>query len=303
MPETSIDITVVVACASATSELGACVAAVQESCAGLRAEVLVVDGVSHGGMDVIARRHPSVKIVAAPAGALVPSLWATGIVRASAGAVALTTSEFMVDRGWARALLDGLAAGAAGVGGPFVLGAGVPAAGAAAFFLRYSAFLTAPGTPVREIAGDNAAYTRDALARHGGDDPRGFWEVEFHRSLRAAGERLAWSDRAVTVCHTMPPLGHMIRQRFAHGRHYAAWRVASGQRGGVAVAVAAPLVPFVLVTRIGRRVVRHARYRSAFARALLPLFALATAWALGEAWGALAGDASGESASLHEAVA
>ena len=305
MPGPSIELTGVVACADATSDLAARVAKVLESCAGLRAEVLVVDAVAHVDAAAVARRDPTATVLAAAPGTLVPALWAQGIARASGEAVALTTSEFGVGRAWARAMLAGLAAGAAGVGGPFVLRRGTGPSAAAAFFLRYSAFLGAPAAaqPVREVAGDNATYARGALERHGGTDPRGFWEVEFHRTLRAAGERLAWRDDAATVCLTMPPFSQMLRQRLAHGRHFAAWRVSSKQRGALAVALGAPLVPFVLVTRIARRVARHPHYRAALAGALLPLFALAVAWAVGEALGALAGAPSREAAPLHEAVA
>jgi hypothetical protein len=51
--------------------------------------------------------------------------------------------------------------------------------------------------------------------------------------------------------------------------------------------LASPLVPLILVARIGRRAMRVPQKRSRFVFALPRLTALAIAWAAGEAAGAL----------------
>src|SRR5205814_4082254 len=102
--------------------------------------------------------------------------------------VAFTTGHCIVDRDWAQAMLGAIAGGAAGVAGALSLADDAGPVDWALFYLRYSAFLgrgeSAPEV-AHEIPGDNAAYSRDALARHAASFAQGFWEVDFHRRLRA----------------------------------------------------------------------------------------------------------------------
>jgi hypothetical protein len=188
-------------------------------------------------------------------------------------------------------MIDGIEAGATGVGGPFDLAPHTSVTDWAVFYLRYSAFLHAPARRgvATEIAGDNAAYRRDALDRHAASFGEGFWEVDFHHRVRAEGGTLALvPDAAVTFGRSFP-FGTILRQRFVHGRHFGAGRVASGARRAWQVVLAAPVVPLVLVRRIAARVLPHPRHRRRFALALPASLALAAAWSAGEAWGAVAG--------------
>ena len=77
------------------------------------------------------------------------------------------------------------------------------------------------------------------------------------------------------------------QQRFAHAAEFGASRVGRHGESIWRIVLAAPIVPLLLVLRIGRRVLPQSRFRLPFVVALPWLFVLSIAWAAGEAAGAL----------------
>ena len=287
---TSCALSVVVACTEAERSIESSLASFRAACAGIDAELLVLDASRDDTADRAQRVHRDGRVVRFPPGTLTPQLWAYGYSASRGRVVAFTTGHCIASPRWARAMLGGIQAGATGVGGPIDLAPGTSVIDWAVFYLRYSAFLhSVPGGVVDEIAGDNAAYRRDALDRHAATFGDGFWEVDFHRRVRAEGGILALVPAAAVTFGRAFPFGAILRQRFAHGRHAGAWRVAAGVRAGWQVVLAAPLVPFVLARRIAARVLPLRRHRRRFVLALPASVALAAAWSAGEAWGAVAG--------------
>ena len=196
----------------------------------------------------------------------------------------------IVEDGWARALMGALDPPAGGAGGPS--GSIAPDAGPvdwAVFFLRYSAFLASgwtDGPTSGELAGDNAAYRREDLERHRATFERGFWEVDFHRCLRADGLILRRVAAARAALGRSFGLRMFLRQRYAHGREFGLTDVRAGRRGRAAIVLKAPAVPLAIAWRAGRRVgVGEDTWRFAAALPIVLLFA--SAWAAGEAAGAL----------------
>ncbi len=235
----------------------------------------------------------SLRIIAEPGMPLAPVLWGRGLLASQAVIVAFTINQCVVEAGWARAALGALTAGPdVGVGGRIELSTTATMTGRAIYFLRYSAFLAEDaGLPrrVRDIAGDNAAYRRAVLMRHG-NYAHGFWEIEPHHAMRAEGETLAMIPGMLATFGGAPRLGTFMRQRFAHGRHFGAWRVKHGGRQPWQIVVAAPLVPFVFLARAGRRVSAVRGRSNALLGCVFPFLALAAAWAAGEVAGALSSD-------------
>lgn len=208
--------------------------------------------------------------------------------------MAFTTGHCLVSRAWATALVEAIDQGAGGAGGPLVIAPGTRPLDWAVYYLRYSAFMPrtlGTGRIGGEIAGDNAAYRRGALDRHAATFARGFWEVDFHRLLRADGDWLEAVPAAVAGFGRSFPLLTIVSHRFAHGRQFGAGRVRGGTRAVWQIALAAPLVPFVLAARSALRVFRLGTDRWRFVAAAPWFLLLASAWAAGEAWGALKGDA------------
>jgi hypothetical protein len=280
------ELTVIVGSLDAGTHLPECLASLESACAGLDAEILVVDGSGATGLDLVRQRFASARFIAMPPGTLVPALWGRGLRDARGGIVAFTIAQCRVGAGWARSLIEGIRSGASGVGGPLDVLPGTSATGRATFYLRYSAWLGSPDGLVREIAGDNAAYDHAALRAVRKDTAESFWEVEAHAGFRQLGRTLIMHSGATAWFTDDTGLATMAARRFAHGRHSGAFRVRSGIRTRWQMIVGAPLVPFVLLARVARRVVRARGHVVRFVTSLGAFCVLAAAWAAGEAFGA-----------------
>ena len=280
-----IVLSVVIACDGALDRLPERLDALARACAGVAVEAIVVhpSGVSVG------LPHSLVlptTLLAAPS-SLVPLLWGRGLVAARGRLVAFTTTQFEMREGWGRALLDGFASGRhAGIGGRIALAKGAGHLDRAMFLLRYSEHMgTEASHAPREIAGDNAAYDRQAVlgvAPHVGN---GFWEVDVHRLLRASGLTIGRAPGAVADFRSTLSLREMLANRFVHGSHFGVYRVLSLRWPRWRALAVTPLVPAVLLARILARV---RRVGDPFPALSLPLMLmLLIAWAAGEARGAL----------------
>ena len=288
-------LSIVVACADGAPSPAASLRALREACNGVGCAIILAHDPRH---EVARNGHaafPGTTLARGREDASVPELWATGALVADGDVIAFTIPECVVGPHWPRALLEAIQAGATGAGGGFALSQDASLVTRAVYFLRYSAFLPRAGAETGvEIAGDNAAYSADALRRHRDALTRGFWEVEFHHLIRAEGATLAMVPEATATFHGPIRFTAIWRQRLAHGRHFGAWRVRELGESPWRIWAAAPLVPAVLVVRILRRLRGHPGLRARALPALPVILALALAWACGEALGALgagAGDA------------
>jgi len=279
------ELSVIVGSLDAAGTLRECLAALALACDGIPTEILVVDASLDDSARIARDSRPPVRVLSLPEGTLVPALWGAGLREARGRVVAFTIGQCIVEPGWARALLDGLHAGAVGAGGRLDVRRGTSATGRATFYLRYSAWLAVPDGPVPEIAGDNAAYDAAALRRVRDGETAPFWEVEAHARFRQLGQGLVIQPGATAWFSDDTSLGTMAARRFAHGRHSGRFRVESGIRTRWQMVLAAPLVPLVLLVRVGRRVLRAPSHLPGFVSALGAFMVLAVAWAAGEAVG------------------
>jgi hypothetical protein len=281
----SCELTVIVASLDASATVPECLEAILASSEGIDAEIVVVDATDEEAARALRDRFPTVRVASRPKGTLVPALWGWGLGEARGRVVAFTIGQCIVGRGWARAMLDGVASGAVGVGGRIDVRPGTRATGRATFYLRYSAWLGVPDGAADEIAGDNAAYDHVALREvrdHAGD---AFWEVEAHARFRALGKTLIIDPDATAWFTDRTALRTMAARRFAHGRHSGSFRVRSGVRTRWQMVLGAPLVPFVLLVRVARRVGRVPGHAMGFFTSIGAFLVLASAWAAGEAIG------------------
>jgi hypothetical protein len=287
-----MDLSVVIAANDAARSIDRCLQHLARACAGLRAEFIVADASRDDTAARVEAFGRPATLIRCAADTLAPYLWAVGYSHSSGRVVAFTTGHCLVSPGWASALTRALDGGASGAGGALVIGAGTKPLDWAIYYLRYSAVMPhtlGAGRISGEIAGDNAAYTRGALDRHAATFERGFWELDFHRLLRAAGGWLEAVPSATVTFTNSFPAATIIRHRFAHGRHFGAGRVAGGKRTAWQIVVAAPLVPVILAGRAAVRVLRGGPVPWRFAAALPWFLILSAAWAAGEARGALGG--------------
>jgi len=220
--------------------------------------------------------------------ALIPMLWARGMSLATGELIAITTSQFRPAADWVaqiRAAHDRLSAPA--IGGAIDPPEGRGATAWATYFLRYSQYLRYRDEQVvDELAADNASYKRGILspdALH-----HGFWELEFHRQLQAAGEFLVYVSRIRVRQQASYGFWGFVSQRLRHGRKFGRDRARTwGLARRAAYLCAFPLIPIILLGKIVTRIGRGGRYFGQLAAALPVLCCFIAAWALGEAWGYL----------------
>ena len=285
-----IELSVVLADTGGGWSIDAAVRALNESCLSLVTELIVVRTAGHRGPDVPRLDFSAVRVEQSRSGVLTPHLWGTGATFARGRVVAFTTDQQRVGRSWARALCETIDKGVVGVGGPIVLSPHADSGTTAAYFVRFSAFTPEawPGiAPARDVAGDNAAYERAAVVRHDDLLREGFWEVEFHRRFEREGRQLQMVPGAVATLAGPMSFRALMSQRFLHAREFGAARVRRHGESRTKLLLSAPLVPFVLLGRMGRRTMSAGRYRRQFVRSLPALFVLAVAWAAGEVFGGL----------------
>lgn len=288
-------LSIVVAAIDAEDTIDACLTALLTATADIPSDIVVVEA----SRDDTRRRveaFPTVRLISAAPGVLVPHLWARGFHASHGTFVAFTLAQLRVSATWAERLLaaigPAIGPAVAGVGGGFTLAEDTGPAAWALFYLRYSAFIEErwrDGPVEGEIAGDNALYRRLDLEACPPFDVDGFWEVAIHRQLRSRGLTLAAATGATAAAMGRPAPARVLRERLRHGRRFAASRATSLASRARQV-VATPLVPPVLWWRAARRVLPYSAHRLRFLAALPWMVCFATAWAWGEALGAVVGD-------------
>jgi hypothetical protein len=138
----------------------------------------------------------------------------------------------------------------------------------------------------------NTVYKRAAL-----ESIRPLWQDRFQEAvataaLLAANHKLAQSPRAIIYQHrTGLRLWPAMKERFIWARSYAIGRSKTLKTWKRLVyAMLTPILPPLLLYRMGRNVVRRRRYVGTFARAFPLTSLLALSWSVGELCGYLGGN-------------
>ncbi len=142
------------------------------------------------------------------------------------------------------------------------------------------------------MTGANVAYHRSVVAEVAAWASQGCWENVIHERLYAAGRRFRLVPAARIRQNQSYRLTAFCRDRFEHGRDYAAtrgrglplWRRA-------ALVAATPLLPALLAARIAR--LTDPEERREFGRALPATLTFLAAWCAGEAAGYVRGSRAG----------
>lgn len=171
-----------------------------------------------------------------------------------------------------------------------VIGGAVEHAGHASlnwalYFLDFERYgLPLPEGPAPYLTDVNVSYKRAALELTQNIWSERYNEVTVHWALTAQGVVL-WQRPSIVVSEDRGSLSfkQVLRERFAWGRVFGFMRVqASSPPARIGLILAAPLIPFVLVTRALVRVLVKKRHRLAFLRAFPLTVILAVGWSLGE---------------------
>ena len=182
---TAFDISVILAEAAAHPDLEPALSAIERSCSGLSAEVLVVRPA--GRVPLRASSVVTLREVISEPARLVPERWGLGVRSAQAPVFACLSTEFEVRPEWAKSLLDALADDNVGVAGAIILAPRSGMTATAVYLVRFSVFFARPGAPIvrtDHIPGDAAGYRLAPVTALPELLETGFWEIEFHRHFR-----------------------------------------------------------------------------------------------------------------------
>jgi len=252
-------------------------------------EILVVDNSTDGTAEIVRADFPQVKLIVAPADALMPELWETGIRQSAGEIVALTTSHFVPEPDWVKRMLRAHRSAYTAIGGAIENDPRGDLTDWAVYFGRYSAFIPPfAAAEAADIAGDNASYKRAAIDRYPDARRNGFWEPMVHDEMRRDGMKLLL-DPSIVVRHTKSfTATGFIAQRFWHGRQYGSARAARAAAIKRAMyLLLSPVVPGLLFFRIARRVFAKKRHVAKFLLSSPILFLFLLSWSAGEASGSL----------------
>jgi len=284
-------LSVVVASHSAPAQVMRCLESLQAQRQDGIGEIILVTADGRPVADIVRQRFPSIDVVLRPRQALTPELWGEGVLRSREAVIALTTADMVPEPGWARALLTRYEREPwAAVGGVILPTPDLRPLDAAIYWLRYHRFgPRMPAGAVRDIAGDNGSYRRDAVGPYLDRIARdGFWENELNQDLVAAGRALCLEPAAVVRYQGGESFGLFARQRLVHGRRFGIERFerTSGLRRWLLL-LAWPLTPAALLTRVVRGALAAQAVGSVIP-ALVPLTGLVACWSSGELLGYLA---------------
>lgn len=155
----------------------------------------------------------------------------------------------------------------------------------ALYFLDFARYgLPLAEGPASYLTDVNVSYKRAALEMTQNIWSERYNEVTVHWALAAQGVTL-WQRPCIVVSEDRGNLSfkQSLRERFAWGRVFGFMRVQeSSPPARIGLIVAAPLIPFVLVTRALYRVLAKKRHRLIFFRALPLTVVLAVGWSVGE---------------------
>ncbi len=285
-------LSVVVATIVGAPFLDDCLGSIQDQAAALNAEVIVVACGDDAFAGRIKVNFPWVNVIHRPDRETVPELRRVGAQQAKGDIVAIIEEHCLADPNWLqRAVLAHSQGDYAAVGGPVVDHNYSRLQDWVVYFCEYNGYLPPWGQgEVSELNGANIAYKRQVLLDHMNLLGDGYWEASLHPVLLAEGCKFLSAPQMV-VYHRGPfPFGYYLRQRYWFSRAFAGARSKAmpGSRR-LAYLAAAPVVPFVLLARMTRRIWNKHCHVEKFALSLPLLIPALTVYAAGEWVGYLAG--------------
>jgi glycosyltransferase involved in cell wall biosynthesis len=270
-------ISVVIASKVGAPFIDQCLHSLRSEAEALGAEVIVVTPGEPAYAARIAADFPWTRVLHAPGVRKIPALRRRGVEESGGDFVAIIEEHCSAAKDW---LAQGLAAHGRGryaaVGGPIVDSDYDKLPDWVVYFLEYHGALPpAPDNETTDLNDANILYRREVLATHVDLLGDGYWPMTLHPTLVDEGMKFR-SAPDMVVHHRGPfPFGYYLRQRFLFSRAFAGVRARNqGMGKRLAYVVAAPLVPLLLLARIGRTVWAKRCHVGKFVAAL-PLLAIA----------------------------
>ena len=240
----------------------------------------------------IERKFPWVRVIHRATRETIPDLRKRGAEEASGEVIAIIEEHCLAAPDWLSRLMDAHAGREYGVvGGPVVDHAYARLRDWVVYFLEYNGYLPPwrEGEP-HDLGSANIAYSRALLMKYNGYLAGGYWEAGLHPRLAADGVKFK-SVPEMKVHHRGPfDYGYYLQQRYWFSRAFAGCRSREMPASRkIAYVMAAPLLPFLLLARMARRVFdRHCRVAK-FAQSVPLLLPALFVYVAGEFVGYLAG--------------
>jgi len=290
-------ISVVIASVNGPNYIDACLGSLQGQTLADRVEVIVADCCGDSVSHLIRQKYPHVRLLSFSERKSIPELRAVGMKSAQGDIIAITEDHCLAEPHWCERMLAAHRAHDGAVGGAVENDPSIRRViDWAVFFCEYSQFMNpVPTGEVTDIPGNNTSYRREFLA-HFADllDHGGSWEGFLNARLRQKGVKL-YSDPSIVVFHKKSfGFGYFLSQRYHYARSYAGMRLEGAPAWKkLLYAAFCPLLPPLLIGRIGWRVLSKKRHLSRFIQAQPFLWIFSLSWGWGEFVGYLSG--SGDS--------
>jgi glycosyltransferase involved in cell wall biosynthesis len=269
-----------------------CVRSVQHQAGALGAEVIVVVAGAAERADAIARNYPWARVVHAPGISKVPALRRFGVEQSTGELIAVIEEHCSAKEDWLQQAINAQASGRYGaVGGPVVDFDYPRLRDWTVYFIEYHGALPPFSNGETEELNDaNIAYPRQLLLDHAELLDEGYWPMTLHPTLRSKGVRFLSAPEMV-VYHRGPfDFGYYLGQRFLFSRAYTGVRAQQKSiPWRLAYLLGAPVIPIMMLARIGRLVAAKRCRVGKFMQALPLTIVALTVLVAGEWTGCLLG--------------
>jgi glycosyltransferase involved in cell wall biosynthesis len=269
-----------------------CLASVESQAKSFDAEVIVVACGDAEYAQRIARKFPWVRVIHRPNRETVPDLRRHGVEAAPGDLIAVIEEHCLAAPDWLERAVEAYDEGHYGVvGGPVADDSYQRLRDWVVYFIEYNSYLP----PWREgawhdLGSANIAYSRELLWKYRESLSGGYWEAGLHTRLLADGVKFRAAPR-MRVHHRGPfNYGYYLGQRYWFSRAFAGRRsrdLAWSKK--LAYLVASPVVPFLLLARIGRRVAATGSHLNKFVQAAPLILPALFVYVAGEFMGYFAG--------------
>jgi len=292
VPSDSPRVSVVIASLVGAPFIDDCISSLEQQAKEWNAEVIVVACGPAEYASRIALKFPWVRVIPRAARETVPELRKCGVAEAAGEVVAIIEEHCVAAPDWLTRLINAHAGGEYGVvGGPVVDHAYLRLRDWTVYFLEYNGYLP----PWREgeehdLGSANIAYSRALLMKYQDCLGDGYWEAGLHPRLLADGVKFRPVPE-MQVRHRGPfDYGYYLQQRYWFSRAFAGCRSQQLPLSRkIAYVVAAPLLPFLLLARMSKRILSRNCQVGKFAESLPLLIPALFVYVAGEFVGYLAG--------------
>ena len=285
-------VSVVIASLVGAPFIDECLASLERQADECGAEVIVVACGKAEYADRIVRKFPWIRVVHRAQRETVPGLRTHGVKEATGNVVAIIEEHCLAAPDWLSRLIDAHADGTYEVvGGPVVDHAYARLRDWVVYFLEYNGYLPPwQDGEEHELGSANIAYSRPLLLKYKELLGQGYWEAGLHARLAADGVKFK-SVPEMRVHHRGPfDYGYYLQQRYWFSRAFAGCRshhMPIARK--IAYIVMAPLVPFLLLARMAKRVLARRCRVGKFAQSLPLLIPALFVFVVGEFVGYLWG--------------